>query len=48
LKDKAPKLYQHYLRAMFDEWNKINPDMEQEHEKFYTRLLNEYKTENYE
>jgi len=43
LEQKAPQLYRTYLRAMFDEWNKINPTLEQEHEKFYTRLLNEHK-----
>ena len=43
LEQKAPELYQKYLRAMFDEWNKINPDMQQEHEKFYTRLLTDNK-----
>lgn len=42
LEQKAPELYQKYLRAMFDEWNKINPDMQQEHEKFYNRLLIDY------
>ncbi len=36
---RSPELYEKYLRAMFDEWNKINPDMAQEHEKFYNRLL---------
>ncbi|ETZ23801.1 zinc finger-like domain-containing protein [Pedobacter sp. V48] len=36
---KDPDLYQQYLRAMFDEWNKITPDMEEENEKFYLRLL---------
>lgn len=41
LETNRPILYQTYLRAMFDEWNKINPAMQQEHEKFYTRLLNE-------
>ncbi|TPD66995.1 hypothetical protein [Flavobacterium microcysteis] len=43
LEQQEPKLYQHYWRTMFDEWNKINPDMEEQHEKFYTRILNEYK-----
>lgn len=41
--EQEPKLYQHYWRTMFDEWNKINPDMEEQHEKFYIRILNEYK-----
>ena len=40
--EKSLVLYEKYLRAMFDEWNKINPDMQEEHEKFYNRLLNDY------
>lgn len=43
LEQKAPALYQKYLRAMFDEWNKINPELQEEHEKFYNRLLTDYK-----
>lgn len=39
---KDPALYRHYLRAMFDEWNKIVPDMAGENEKFYERLLSDY------
>ncbi|HWV68070.1 hypothetical protein [Chitinophaga sp.] len=39
---KNPALYRHYLRAMFDEWNKIVPDMAGENEKFYERLLSDY------
>jgi hypothetical protein len=39
---KNPDLYRHYLRCMFDEWNKIVPDMVTENEKFYERLMNEY------
>lgn len=35
-------LYEKYLRAMFDEWNKIVPDMAGENEKFYQRLLHDY------
>lgn len=34
-----PDLYRQYLRAMFNEWNKIVPDMAAENEKFYERLL---------
>lgn len=44
LEQQAPELYQNYLRTMFDEWNNINLEMKEEHEKFYTRLLNEYKS----
>jgi hypothetical protein len=43
LEQQAPELYRNYLRTMFDEWNKINPDMKEQHEKFYKRLLDEYK-----
>lgn len=46
LESKRPVLYQNYLRAMFDEWNKINPALAEEHEKFYTRLLKDYKQYN--
>lgn len=46
LETNRPILYQTYLRAMFDEWNKINPAMQQEHEKFYSRLLNEHLKSN--
>lgn len=37
--DSMSNLYKTYLRAMFDEWNAINPAMKEEHEKFYIRLL---------
>ena len=43
LENSSPHLYQTYLRAMFDEWNAINPAMTEEHEKFYQRLLTENK-----
>lgn len=39
-------LYQHYLRAMFDEWNSINPALSAEHEEFYKSLLKEYHKRN--
>jgi RNA polymerase-binding transcription factor DksA len=39
---KDPALYRQYLRAMFDEWNKIVPDMAEENEKFHLRLLKDY------
>lgn len=42
LEQQAPILYQKYLRAMFNEWNAINPAMSESHEKFYLRILNEY------
>ncbi|UIR55070.1 hypothetical protein LZQ00_12350 [Sphingobacterium sp. SRCM116780] len=34
--------YENYLRGMFDEWNKINPALRSEHERFYNRMLNDY------
>ncbi|MDR6967318.1 DNA-directed RNA polymerase subunit RPC12/RpoP [Flavobacterium arsenatis] len=46
LEHLQPILYQKYLRAMFDEWNKINPDLAEEHEKFYNRLLTDYSKQN--
>lgn len=42
LEASAPKYYEQYLRAMFDEWNKISPALKEEHEKFHDRLLNDY------
>lgn len=41
-RQKDPALHRKYLRAMFDEWNKITPDMAAENEKFYLRLLKDY------
>ncbi|MBB6240315.1 rubrerythrin [Pedobacter sp. AK013] len=41
-KPKSHHLYQQYLRCMFDEWNKIVPDMTAENEKFYLRLLQDH------
>ncbi len=35
----APILYKKYLRAMFDEWNKLIPDLTEQNEKFYQRIL---------
>ncbi len=42
LEESRPVLYQVYLRAMFDEWNKISPDLKEEHERFYNSLLTGY------
>ncbi len=36
----APKLYQTYLRAMYDEWNKITPDLKEHNEKMYENQIN--------
>ena len=35
----APKLRQIYLRAMYDEWNKITPDLKEHNEKMYQNQL---------
>jgi len=35
----APKLHQTYLRAMYDEWNKITPDLKEHNEKMYQNQL---------
>lgn len=37
--DNAPKLYQVYVRAMYDEWNKITPDLKEHNEKMYQNQL---------
>jgi hypothetical protein len=42
---KDPVLYRQYLRAMFNHWNSIVPDMAEENEKFHERLLKDQ--ENY-
>jgi RNA polymerase-binding transcription factor DksA len=42
----APPLYEKYLRAMFDEWNKIVPDLAIHNEKFYERMLNDFRNRN--
>lgn len=36
-------LYENYLRAMFDEWNSIVPDLTPQNEKFHQRLLDDFK-----
>lgn len=35
----APVLYQEYLRAMYDEWNRITPDLKEHNEKMYQNQL---------
>lgn len=39
----APGLYETYLRAMFDEWNKIVPSLAPQNEKFYQRMLSDFR-----
>lgn len=41
-KPENKSLYRQYLRAMFNEWNKIVPDMTEENEKFYQRMLQDH------
>ncbi len=38
----APILYKKYLRAMFDEWNKIVPDLTEQNNKFHDRILEDF------
>lgn len=42
----APGMYEKYLRAMFTEWNKIVPDLTEQNEKFYERMLHDFKKYN--
>jgi hypothetical protein len=42
----APDMYRRYLRAMFDEWNKIIPDLKEQNEKFYERQLADFNKMN--
>ena len=39
----APLFYEKYLRAMFNEWNKIVPDLAIENEKFYERMIVDFR-----
>ncbi|MFD2909150.1 hypothetical protein ACFSX9_10420 [Flavobacterium ardleyense] len=39
----APALYEMYLRAMFDEWIKIVPDLAIQNEKFHDRMLADFR-----
>jgi RNA polymerase-binding transcription factor DksA len=36
---EAPLLYQKYLRAMFDEWHVLMPDMKEQNERVYEGML---------
>lgn len=40
---QAHVAYETYLRAMFDEWNSIVPDLAEHNERFYQRLLEDYR-----
>jgi hypothetical protein len=39
----APVLYKKYLRAMFDEWHRLMPDMREQNERVYEGILKNYK-----
>lgn len=41
-RNETMRLYKNYLRAMFDEWNNINPGLMAEHERFHDRMLQDY------
>lgn len=45
-KEVEVSYYQQYLRAVFDEVHKIVPDLKVQNEKFYERLMEEYRKEN--
>lgn len=40
---RAPALYEIWLRAMFDEWNSIVPDLSEHNERFYQRMLGDFR-----
>ena len=40
---KAHAAYETYLRAMFDVWNSIVPDLAEHNERFYQRMLEGYR-----
>jgi hypothetical protein len=40
---EAPELYKKYLRAMFDEWHILMPDMKDQNERVYEGILQNYK-----
>lgn len=42
----APALYEKYLRAMFDEWHKIVPDLREQNERFYESQLRQFRKYN--
>ena len=44
---KAKEIYPKYLRAMFDEWHKLMPDMKDKNENVYQSLLDLHNRTNY-
>lgn len=45
-KETEVAYYQKYLRGVFDEMHKIVPDLQVQNEKFYERLMEEYRRDN--
>jgi hypothetical protein len=45
-KETEAAYYQKYLRGVFDEVHKIVPDLKTQNEKFYERLMEEYRRDN--
>ena len=43
---KAPKLYEEYLKAKFEEWIKLVPELEEQNHKIYESWLAEHKRKN--
>lgn len=46
--ENAPKLHKKYLRAMFNEWHTIMPDLREQNEKFYESLIRQSNLEDIE
>lgn len=42
----APPFYEIYLRAMFNEWNILVPDLAEQNDKFYLRQLEDFRKSN--
>lgn len=44
--EKKPALFEIYLREMFNEWNKIVPDLSEQNERFYESQLRQFRKYN--
>ena len=44
--ENKPALYEIYLREMFNEWNKIVPDLSEQNERFYESQLRQFRKYN--
>jgi hypothetical protein len=42
--ENTPKLYRIYLRALYDEMNKITPDLKEHNEKMYENAISQYNS----